>query len=292
MRPLRLLLSLATAGLAVSACSSESSVTPPTGDSDASFSSTFTGPDVTDGGKWVETMGFNDPSIPQVFTSALDPAVPGGRGLRLVGNNGDSFWLNFVPAASVRPQTPQIGGAITWRWYWKLIQGDGDGGYHPVAWGGDTVSPPVEGAVLTYTVVSGGGWTPWLQVFDAGASPDYQPRFAEADRLRAGEWYRHEVTWVRESADIWSIKFRIYDQANQIVYTTADFFDGFGGGSNRLDEIRSRQPNANFATEWTGFGNGVGGTVGSPHEQDRWAAIVSVDADVADIPYPIRGEGS
>ena len=259
----------------------------------AAFSSVFAGSTYTDNGKWREMCGFNDPAVASVFTTTLDADVPGGRGLRIAGNNGNNFWLNFMPFDSVRPATPAIGDAITWRWYYKIIGGDGDGNYHPTAWGGSTGSPPSSscggmvtdsvGALITYE--GGGGWNIQIEFWDqGGASTNYETTGAP---LADSTWYRHEVTWKRETSNTWTSTLRIWNLAGTQVVGDADVTVE-GPSTDRWADATFTKTSSNWATRFTGWGNGVGTVVAG--EQDRWAAIVAVSDLVSNIPYPVSGE--
>ena len=252
----------------------------------ADFSSVFAGSTWTDNGQWEVINGSNHGTYLLVFTTGVDADVPGGRGLRNIGTNGDNFWNEAGIVSGSRPPVPAVGETITWRFYHKIISGDLDGDYHPGGWNNNLGSlPGTDWPILAWTS-SGGSWQPQLR-FSSGSNGAHSP--AENYDLSANVWYRYEYNITRTGTSTWTWDFRVYNPAGTELLNETDLLDNNGSGTALGTKTFTVAQGGEIL--FLGFGNGLGSISGT-HEQDRWAAIVAVtDAAAAvDIPYPITGE--
>ena len=243
------------------------------------FFSNFAGSDYTDNGKWTLSEGTG--AYLGIFTTVLDADVPGGRGLNLIGGNGNTF--RNVVNITTPPATLTVGNSITWRWYHKVVEGDvGDFNYHPQGFGHNLGSPP-SFALLTYALGGGGTSQPQLN-FPTGVTG--KPWATNAQVITHNNWYRYELTWLYISTNTWNIKFRIYNLAGTLIADETTFLSDFGNPSGtQLGALTYTNSNIAMASKWNGFSNGLSGVSGASHEQDRWAGIAAGAGDLVNIPY-------
>ena len=238
---------------------------PPPGDYD--FVADWAGSDWRDNGTWTATAGANHDAYLQVFGTEVDPDVPGGRGMRVVGNSSHSFWNVANP--SNPPRTPQVGETITWEFWHKIVQGDGDGNFHPHGLGTAALNSQPSFLVATYAQISG-AWQPQMKLTNSGT------KYAPDDftfRLLSNVWYRHLWIVSRVGQDEWTMSWVIYDSAGRQLIDGSEFTDEFGSGTEPLSTVVFRTSNAHHAALFEGFNNGVGGVLSAPHESERYGPI-------------------
>jgi PKD repeat protein len=255
---------------------------PPPPPGGPAFVSNFAGSTWGDNGKWEAVGGSNHNAYLQIFTTSLDANVPGGRGLRTIGTVGHNFWNVIRVAPGSQPRTPAVGETITWRFYYKLISGDGDGDYHPIDWGTNLLNSSPNFAVFKF-VWFGGAWQPQIEI--SGAP---RPWYATANSVLApNTWYRFEVGWNRTGSSSWTVSYRIYGPNGALIVDTDDMLGNFGTEqNNRLSTMTFSNSSAVRSTQLEIGSPGVGGMVGSTHEAERYAAIAAfVGAPVVNVPF-------
>jgi PKD repeat protein len=264
---------------------------PPPPPGSPAFISNFEGSTWSDNGKWEAVGGSNHNTYLQIFTSSVDGAVPSGRGMRTrgptSGQNGDDFWNVIRVAPGSQPPTPAVGQTITWRWYYKLISGDGDGDYHPIDWGTNLLNSSPNFAVFKF-VWFAGAWQPQIEI--SGAP---RPWYATATSILAPNvWYRFEIGWNRTGTSSWTMTYRIYGPTGTLLVNTSDMLGNFGTETNnRLSTMTFSNGSPARSAMFEIGSPGVGGLSGNPHEAERYAAIAAfVGAPVVNVPFdPARG---
>jgi hypothetical protein len=203
------------------------------------------------------------------------------------GQNGDDFWNVIRVAPGSQPPTPAVGQTITWRWYYKLISGDGDGDYHPIDWGTNLLNSSPNFAVFKF-VWFAGAWQPQIEI--SGAP---RPWYATATSILAPNvWYRFEIGWNRTGTSSWTMTYRIYGPTGTLLVNTSDMLGNFGTETNnRLSTMTFSNGSPARSAMFEIGSPGVGGLSGNPHEAERYAAIAAfVGAPVVNVPFdPARG---
>lgn len=249
------------------------------------FADELVGSPSYDNGTWFSGYGFLTPSVYQRFTSSLDADLPGAYGYRIIGNNGDAFLANFQPSSGVEPSPPAVGESITWRWYHKMIQ-TVDANYHPMAFGGNTVSP-TPATVLTY--YGTGSYTLGFD-FAAGEMTGGGELYnAPSGIMTVGNWYQYEIVITRLTTNTWTFHPRVFNAAGTMIAEPSDFLENFGNGPPSLasDIWTHSTPETMMQFTWGSNGlSNVSGTV----EEDRWAAIACFEGEQLNVPYPQTGE--
>ena len=243
----------------------------------ADFHSEWDSTGYLDSGKWAN-VDVQDASYLQVQTSTSSPS---GRCLHIEGTVSNDF-LNVVGIASP-PAVPSIGGYVQVRFFHRVLSGDGDGEYHPCAFGNAVGNPPGNGFTWSWLESS----TAAFQMKNDGTGSTESWGTDTLPNLR--NWHMHVVRFQRSATNSWNlVGYRCYAYPGYtLAFDETNIRSNFGSGSaitGATFTISSTQ-----MVRWCGFGNGVTTLVGSPHQQDEWDAVAmevgSTVSDMASVTY-------
>ncbi|MDH3208737.1 MAG: PKD domain-containing protein, partial [Gemmatimonadota bacterium] len=254
---------------------------PPNGGVVAEWYSLFEGSTWKDNGKWVNWAGGGTQDVAadqifSIFTTSLDPDVPGGRGWRSQQVNGitGAMWQALNNTSG--PSQPAVGEVTTWRHFTKIVNGDTDGNYHSVGFGSQGLSS--SGA-------DGGVWT-WV---GTGGRP-FDSYWADADgawwgdvALPNDEWLRFEYNWERLSSTTWNLQIRVYNEAGTLIADQEDW----NAGNPGMDFPKTNSGITAATVTLMEIGvPGLGSVPAGGYEMERHAAFAAITDSVAHVNMP------
>lgn len=255
----------------------------------AEFYSIFEGADWRDNGKWQYQggNGSGDPDdIFSIFTTSLDPDVPGGRGWRSQQFSTwfAEMWQVLENAPGSRPSVPAVGEVTSWRHFTKIIGSDPDGDYHSVGFGTGNLlsSAGAGGAIWTWV----GGGSPVQGRLEVAGSAETQPHSTSTSVIPRDEWCRFEYNWARVATSTWDLDIRIYNEAGTLIASETTILENFGSGPDDLDGDVITFGTASQRTIMEIGVPGLGSVQAPGYEMERHAAFAAITDSVAHGPMP------
>lgn len=248
----------------------------------ADFYSDWSGSTWTDNSKW-SFLGGDSGRIGDYLQVETTGGPGGGRFLRHEDTPGDADGNLFFNLAQIASPISAIsvGEVLTVRFYHRIPSGGGDtdGLYHPAGYNNNVGSPPTGNWPIYNWLESGGSWMWYIQF----TSTNYQP---STFPISEAEWHRYEIYCSRDATSTWTWDCRVYDSNPTLLYQGSDMLVNAGAGPDSLVDD-SFTATSGGERLWTGFGNGIGGTISANHIQDDWSDFVMIVDSSAhtNIPY-------